>query len=84
MHRRVTGLFEVHRLLSPAPGLGGVPPAQLPSPLGAGLLARGRSTLAEMPAVRSETPTHEPIVTLETFVQVSTLLAARDRRPSVR
>ena len=30
-----------------------------------------------MPAVRSETPTHEPIVTLETFVQVSTLLAAR-------
>jgi hypothetical protein len=30
-----------------------------------------------MPAVRSETRTHEPIVTLETFVQVSTLLAAR-------
>ena len=36
-----------------------------------------RERLAEMPAVRSETPTHEPIVTLQTFVQVSTLLAAR-------
>jgi hypothetical protein len=36
-----------------------------------------RGRIAEMPAVRSETPTHEPLVTLETFVQVSTLLAAR-------
>ena len=36
-----------------------------------------RERIAEMPVVRSETPTHEPIVTLETFVQVSTLLAAR-------
>ena len=36
-----------------------------------------RERIAEMPAVRSETPTHEPIVTLETFVQVNTLLGSR-------
>jgi site-specific DNA recombinase len=36
-----------------------------------------RERVSELPAVRSDVPTHEPIVAMETFMQVSTRLAAR-------
>lgn len=36
-----------------------------------------RERVPELPAVRSEVPTHAPLVTMETFIKVGTRLAAR-------